>query len=277
MSDAVTVSSLSKSFDPAGFAGVFRRIAPWMSTPAVAALESISIRVDRGEIYGIVGSNGSGKSTLARIVATLLIPDAGSVEVFGHDVREDTLAVRRLINRVSVEASFWKKLSPLENLMFSARLYGVPRDRARADVFRILARLGVPEASVTRPMDQMSRGMQQKTAVARALLTSPALLILDEPTTGLDPRSKRDVQAFIREVRETHDATVLLLTHDMDEAQRLSDRMAILDEGRVLVEGTPAQLRRGGETLEDAFIRHTGHGTRDGTTTPAITAERTVE
>ncbi len=222
MSDAVTVSSLSKRFDPAGFVGVFRRVAPWISAPSVVALESISISVGRGEIYGIVGSNGSGKSTLARIVATLLIPDAGSVEVFGHDVLRDTFAVRRLINRVSVEASFWKKLSPLENLMFSARLHGVPRDQARGDVFRILARLGIPERNVTRPMDQMSRGMQQKTAVAQALLTSPVLLILDEPTTGLDPRSKRDVQTFIREVRETHDATVLLLTHDMDEAQRLT-------------------------------------------------------
>lgn len=108
-------------------------------------------------------------------------------------------------------------------------------------------------------MDQMSRGQQQKVAVARALLTSPVLLILDEPTTGLDPRSKREVQDFVREVRDTHDATVILMTHDMDEAEQLCNRLAVIEKGRILVEDKPSALRREGETLEDAFIRLTGH------------------
>ena len=259
MHDAITVEHLSKTFDPAGFGGCFRRFLRLKRPDLVAAIKEVSLTVHRNEVYGVIGSNGSGKSTLARVIATLLIPDAGSVRVFGRDVLRDPLAVRRSINRVSVEASFWKKLSPLENLMFTARLYGVPAAAAKRRVYEILDRLGIEAASVTRPMDQMSRGMQQKVAVARALLTSPVLLIADEPTTGLDPRSKREVQAFVQEIHRTHDATVLLMTHDMDEATRLCNRLAVLDQGRILAEGPPASICQDGESLEDAFIRLTGH------------------
>ena len=132
----------------------------------------------------------------------LLTLDEGRVEVFGHDIERDEMAVKRLINRVSVDAAFFKKLSPMENLLFAARLYGLDgrRREARGDV-AILGRLGIAEKRLGRPVEQMSRGMQQKVAIARALLTSPTLLLLDEPTTGLDPRSKLDVQAFIEELR----------------------------------------------------------------------------
>src|SRR5690606_13927016 len=132
------------------------------------------------------------------------------VDVFGHDLGREEMAVKRLINRVSVDAAFFKKLSPMENLLFAARLYGLDGAQARREALAILARLGISEKRVGRPAEQMSRGMQQKVAIARALLTSPALLLLDEPTTGLDPRSKLDVQAFIYEVRATHDATIVL-------------------------------------------------------------------
>ncbi len=111
------------------------------------------------------------------------------------------MAVKRLINRVSVDAAFFKKLSPMENLLFAARLYGLDAGQAKREATAILARLGIAEKRVGRPVEQMSRGMQQKVAIARALLTSPTLLLLDEPTTGLDPRSKLDVQSFIEEVR----------------------------------------------------------------------------
>ena len=131
------------------------------------------------------------------------------------------MAVKRLINRVSVDAAFFKKLSPYENLVFAARLYGLDAGDARREIVRILARLGIAEKRMGRPLEQMSRGMQQKVAIARALLTTPSLLLLDEPTTGLDPRSKLDVQAFIEEIRDGHDATIVLTTHDLDEADRL--------------------------------------------------------
>ncbi|MCY4115067.1 MAG: ABC transporter ATP-binding protein [Chloroflexi bacterium] len=264
MTTAVEIVELEKAFDPSGLVGELRRVVGRPTTP-VAALRRVTLRVARGEIYGVVGSNGSGKSTLARIVATLLTPDAGRARVFGRDVEHESADVRRLLNRVSVDASFFKKLSPLENLVFSARLYDLPPRTAEPRVRQILQRLGISGGPLTRPVEQMSRGMQQKVAVARAFLTSPVLLVLDEPTTGLDPASKRDVQAFIQEVRDTHDATVLLMSHDMDEIARLCDRMAVLDDGRIVAQGTPASLAAPGETLEDAFIRLTGHALGDTT------------
>ncbi len=232
---------------------------------AVAAIRDVSLRVERAEIYGVLGANGSGKSTLIRLVSTLLTLDTGRVEVFGHDVERDEMAVKRLINRVSVDAAFFKKLSPYENLAFAARLYGLHAGDARREAIRILARLGISEKRMGSPIEQMSRGMQQKVAIARALLTSPTLLLLDEPTTGLDPRSKLEVQAFVEDLRATHDATILLTTHDMAEADRLCDRIAILDGGRLVAEDTPDGLkaRVGRETglaptLDNVFMTYTG-------------------
>jgi ABC-2 type transport system ATP-binding protein len=231
----------------------------------VMAVDHASIRIARGEIYGVLGANGSGKSTLIRLVSTLLTLDEGHVSVFGHDIERDEMAVKRLINRVSVDAAFFKKLSPAENLSYAARLYDVPAGWAALEAVRILGRLGIGPSRLKRPVEQMSRGMQQKVAIARALLTSPILLLLDEPTTGLDPRSKLDVQRFIEEVRTTHDATIVLTTHDMDEAERLCDRLAILDQGRIVVEGTPEELKRRvaaerdvAGTMQDVFMAYTG-------------------
>ena len=237
---------------------------------AVVAVNDVSMSIRRGEIYGILGANGSGKSTLIRLVSTLLTLDGGRVEVFGHDVVRDEMAVKQLINRVSVDAAFFKKLSPHENLAYAARLYGLDAKRARAEAIAILARLGIGEKRLGRPVEQMSRGMQQKVAIARALLTSPTVLLLDEPTTGLDPRSKLDVQTFIEEVRDTHDATILLTTHDLAEAERLCDRIALINDGRVVAEGTPAELMAmvardyGKEpTLESVFMTFTGKSLDD--------------
>ena len=222
---------------------VTKRFVVGRKKKPVVAVDDVSLRVARGEIYGILGANGSGKSTLIRLVSTLLTLDTGRVEVFGHDIVRDEMAVKRLINRVSVDAAFFKKLSPMENLGFAARLYGMDPARARREAIAILGRLGIAEKRVGSPLEQMSRGMQQKVAIARAMLTSPTLLLLDEPTTGLDPRSKLEVQAFIEEVRDIHDASIVLTTHDMDEADRLCDRLALLNDGRIVAEGTPAELK----------------------------------
>ena len=233
------------------------------------AVDGVSLRVERGEIYGLLGANGSGKSTLIRVFSTLLIPDAGSCRVFGLDVQEHELAVKRLINRVSVEASFFKKLSAMENLVYSGRLYGVPADEARAKSLAILRRLGIAEKRVDEPLEKLSRGMQQKVAIARAFLTAPMLLLLDEPTTGLDIRSKREVQTFVRDLRLEHDATILLTTHDLDEAERLADRIGILHEGRLVAEGTTDELRAryGASALEEVFMTATGRRLEDADTT----------
>ena len=242
----------------------------------VTAVGDVSLRVERGEIYGVLGANGSGKSTLIRHVSALLSLDRGRAEIFGHDVERDEMAVKRLINRVSVDAAFFKKLSPYENLAFAARLYGLHAGEARAEAVRILARLGISEKRMGSPIEQMSRGMQQKVAIARALLTSPTLLLLDEPTTGLDPRSKLEVQSFIEDVQAVHDATILLTTHDMAEADRLCNRIAILDRGRLVVEDTPNSLkarvaRETGlpPTLDNVFLTYTGRSLDEDVEEPA--------
>jgi ABC-2 type transport system ATP-binding protein len=222
--------------------------------------------MERGECVAILGQNGSGKSTLVRLLSTLLFHDGGSAHVFGYDVFTNPRPVRRLVNRVSVEASFFKKMSAVENLSYAARFYGLRPHETKDKIPAILTRVGFPADRRDEPMENLSRGMQQKVALARALLTSPILLLLDEPTTGLDPRSKQEVQEFIREVRAEHDATVLLCTHDLVEAEALADRIGILDGGELLCLEPAAELkaRYGAETLEEAFFAASGHTFENG-------------
>ena len=255
---AVEVDGISKRF------GQTRpRLMRWRKpTKEKLALDRVSLHVDSGRITGILGANGSGKSTLIRILATLLTPDAGTASVFGNDVVRHPDEVRRHINRVSVEASFFKEMSPWENMLYAARLYGSGGQGTRGRVEAMLDRLGLPLETLDKPMKQLSRGQQQKVAIARSFLTSPSLLLMDEPTTGLDPRSKREVQELVLSIRRDRAATVLLCTHDLQEAEVLCDRVLVIDEGLVLAEGTPAELIRShaatGGTLEDAFMRLTG-------------------
>jgi len=262
---ALDIEHVTKTFEVGG-----RR-----KRKTVVAVDDVSLRIERGEIYGLLGANGSGKSTFIRLVSTLLTVPQGRVRVFGHDIVREEMEVKRLINRVSVDAAFFKKLSPAENLIYAARPYNVDGATARREIVRILGRLGIAESRLGRPLEQMSRGMQQKVAIARAFLTSPVLLLLDEPTTGLDPRSKLEVQTFIEEIRDVHDATIVLTTHDLDEAERLCSRIGLLNNGRLVVEGTAAELKerigpqRGpnGElrpaALHDVFMAHTGRSLDD--------------
>jgi ABC-2 type transport system ATP-binding protein len=260
---AVVVDGVSKAF--------VRRPLPWRRpTKTTWAVDDVSFAIRRNEIFGILGANGSGKSTLIRMISTLLIPDRGQIAVFGYDVRRDEATVKRLINRVSVEASFFKKLSPMENLRYALHLYG-RTGGLRPEIEETLGRLGIEREKVDQPLEQLSRGMQQKVAIARAFLTSPVLLLLDEPTTGLDPRSKQDVQAFVRQLRDEHDATILLCSHDMQEAEQLCERIAVLDRGRLVALDTVDGLKRRvaaelGDpepTLEDVFIHLTGRSLHD--------------
>jgi ABC-2 type transport system ATP-binding protein len=258
---AVEVDRVTKRF---GDARRPNRLMPWRKAKkAKLALDQVSLRVETGRITGILGANGSGKSTLIRILATLLTPDAGSASVFGYDVVSQADDVRRHINRVSVEASFFKEMSPWENMLYAARLYGSGGGDTRDRVEAMLERLGLPLDTLDKPMKQLSRGQQQKVAIARSFLTSPSLLLMDEPTTGLDPRSKREVQELVRSIRRDRAATVLLCTHDLQEAEVLCDRVVVIDQGRVLADGTPAELIRmhagkSDGSLEDAFMALTG-------------------
>jgi ABC-2 type transport system ATP-binding protein len=253
---AVQVSQLRKDF---------LRREGGLRRRRVNALRDVTFTMARGECVAILGPNGSGKSTLIRLLATLLLHDGGSAHVFGHDVFADPRAVRRLVNRVSVEASFFKKMSSSENLSYAARFYGMTPRETSSRIPEILENVGFPVERKGEPMENLSRGMQQKVALARALLTSPVLLLLDEPTTGLDPRSKLEVQDFIREVRRAHDATILLCTHDLDEAEALADRTGILHRGELIALGTAEELkeRYGAATLEEAFFAATGRALSD--------------
>jgi ABC-2 type transport system ATP-binding protein len=236
------VRNLTKTFN-------HRPLFAWPSSKAAAAtpvraVDAISMDVQRGEVYGVIGANGSGKSTLVRIVSTLLLPDTGEVSVFGADAVHSPTRVRPFLNRVSPDPSFFKNMSTVENLLFFGRIYGLSRGRVLERAPLILDRLGLDWEKSREPMSHLSRGQQQKVSIARSFLTSPSLMLLDEPTTGLDPRSKRDEQAFIQEISREHDTTILLTTHDMEEAELLCGRIAFLSRGAVVAEGTPLDLRR---------------------------------
>lgn len=229
------------------------------------ALDDVSFEVGSGETYGLLGPNGSGKSTLIRILSTLLIADGGEVRLLGHELPREQDIIRRKIGRVSVDAAFFKKLSARENLLYTGLLYGLSMRAAEREVMLILERLGMEERKLTVPLEEMSRGMQQKIAIARALMVNPPLLLLDEPTTGLDPKSRRDVQTFLEGLRHREGTTILLTTHDMAEAERLCARIGFLAHGRLVAEGTAQSLKHlaGADNLDDAFIKLTGEELED--------------
>lgn len=255
---AIVVQDLKKVFRKrSGFARS-RLTEEW-------ALKGVSFTVGLGETYGILGPNGSGKSTLIRILSTLLIPDGGEVEIMGHKLPKDERWIRQHIGRVSVDAAFYKKLSARENLLYAAQLYGIRADEAQRRAMAILEKLRLESRRFNDPLEEMSRGMQQKVSVARALLINPPILLLDEPTTGLDPKSRRDVQEYLENLRAEQGTTIILTTHDMAEAERLCDRIAFIAHGKFVAEGTADELKlkAGAENLEDAFIALTGEAFDD--------------
>ena len=230
----------------------------------IPAVDNVTFEVAKGEIFGILGQNGSGKSTLIRMISTLILPDTGELRVFGANVVKESMKVRRLINRVSVDAAFFKRLSAWENLSYAARLYGFNPAKVKNQVIDILNSMKFPKDRIDDSLEDLSRGMQQKVAIARALFTSPVLLLLDEPTTGLDPVSKRQVQDYILKIRETHDTTVLMTSHDLDEVERICERVAIIDNGKFVACNSVAELKKSianngsDTTLEDVFVHFTG-------------------
>jgi len=241
-----------------GIGKVFRKRTAWFRRGWTEewALKDVSFHLRPGEAYGLLGPNGSGKSSMIRILSTLLTPDHGYAEVMGMRLAEREAEVRRVIGRVSVDAAYYKKLSARENLLFTARVHNLEPRAAEMRALAILEQLGVEPKRFGDPLEEMSRGMQQKVAITRALLVDPPLLLLDEPTTGLDPKSKRDVMLFLEDQRRRKGSTILLTTHDMNEAERLCDRLGMLAHGRLVAEGTADELKTiaGAASLEDAFL-----------------------
>ncbi|MFP4459936.1 MAG: ABC transporter ATP-binding protein [Candidatus Zixiibacteriota bacterium] len=224
------------------------------------AIDDVSFEVKEGEIFGIIGPNGSGKSTLIRMLSTLLLPDEGEIMIFDKDVTKNTLEVQRMINRVSVDASFFKKLSVRENLGYAARIYGVPKRKSLAEAEETLIDFGLDESKFDSSVQDLSRGQQQMVSIARSLMSKPKLLLLDEPTTGLDPQSKRKVQKFISKVSKNERTTIILTSHDMDEVEKLCERIAFIKDGKIWGEGSADDLKQRVKTnsLENVFLSLTG-------------------
>src|SRR3954447_12851950 len=214
------------------------------------ALAGVDLVVPEGTVFGLLGPNGAGKTTLVRVLATLLTPDAGRAEVFGRDVTSDPQAVRELLGLTGQFAAVDEILSGRENLIMFGRLFDLPPAEARRRADELLERFDLADAA-DRPARTYSGGMRRRLDLASSLLTRPQMLFLDEPTTGLDPRSRNEIWAVVRElVREG--TTLLLTTQYLEEADELADRIAVIDHGRVIAEGTGNELKEriGGQILE---------------------------
>jgi ABC-2 type transport system ATP-binding protein len=205
------------------------------------ALDGVDLAIPRGSVYGLLGPNGAGKTTTIRILATLLRPDDGTARVLGHDVVRDAAAVRRRVSLTAQFASVDEDLTAFENLVLLGRLLGHSRRRAKVRARELLAAFDL-EAAGRRQVLQFSGGMRRRLDVAASLIVTPDLLFLDEPTTGLDPRSRNQVWELVRTIVELG-TTVVLTTQYLDEADQLADRIAVIDRGRVIAEGTRGELK----------------------------------
>ncbi|WP_433531690.1 ATP-binding cassette domain-containing protein [Micromonospora sp. CA-263727] len=205
------------------------------------ALTGIDLKVPAGAVYGLLGPNGAGKTTAVRVLATLLRPDGGQARVFGHDVVTEADAVRARVSLTGQYASVDEDLTGTENLVLLGRLLGLRRPAAQQRAEQLLAAFGLTEAA-GRQVKKYSGGMRRRIDIAASILNTPDLLFLDEPTTGLDPRSRNQVWEIVRAV-VAHGTTVLLTTQYLDEADKLAGRIAVVDHGRVIAEGTPGELK----------------------------------
>jgi ABC-2 type transport system ATP-binding protein len=219
------------------------------------AVDGISFAVEQGEIFGLLGPNGAGKSTLIRMLTTLIPPTSGTALVGGIDVTTDPNGVRVAIGVIPQALTSDLELSPRENLLIFAKLYGVPRAGRMRLIDGLLAAVELTQWA-DKPVKNLSGGMRRRVEIARGLVHAPRIFFLDEPTTGLDPVSRTAVWEMLRKIKETHDLTVLLTTHYMDEADKLCDRIAIVDHGKLVALDSPLRLKAsvpGTNTIEASF------------------------
>ncbi|MBI3976226.1 MAG: ABC transporter ATP-binding protein [Armatimonadetes bacterium] len=248
MADAVLVSGLVRTFGP------------------VRALNGLDLTVRGGEILGLLGPNGSGKTTLIRVIAGLLRPTAGSVVVLERRLPDRRVAAR--IGYMTQSAALYEDLTPRENLIFFGRLYGLTRADATRRAAALVDRVALSEKADA-PVHQLSGGMRQRTNLACALIHQPDLLLLDEPTVGIDPRNRRSLWDHFYELHQGG-ATILLSTHIMDEVERCH-RVAMIEQGQIIAAGTPEELRRGvgAATIEEAYLAFSGGAVGSGGTVPS--------
>jgi ABC-2 type transport system ATP-binding protein len=226
----------------------------------VQALDGVSFEVAQGAVFGLLGPNGAGKTTTIRALVTLLDPDGGEARVFGLDVRRQSMAVRRLLGYVPQQLSADGDLTGRENVWLFARLYDIPRGDRRDRIDEALSLMNLTQAAGRR-VQTYSGGMVRRLELAQALIHRPRLLVLDEPTIGLDPLARTDVWERVRALRAETGMTVLLTTHYMEEADQLCERVALMHQGRIVASGTPGKLKSElgpDATMDDVFRHHTG-------------------
>jgi ABC-2 type transport system ATP-binding protein len=247
MPDAITVRSVSYRFGDH------------------QALRDVDLHVGAGKCFGLLGPNGAGKTTVIRLLNTLLPLQDGDIHLFGLDVRRQAMAVRRLLGYVPQQLSIEGALTGRENVAWFARLFDVPRRERRGRVQEALEMVDLAD-DADRVAATYSGGMVRRLELAQALVNRPALLVLDEPTVGLDPRARDSVWARVRDMQQQYGMTVLLTTHYMEEADELCDRIALMHHGVIRAEGTPQELKDGlgaSSSLEDVFLHYTGDSLTD--------------
>ncbi len=259
---AVTISKLTRSFGD------------------LTAVDHVSLSIGAGEIFGIIGPNGAGKSTLIRMLATLLPPTSGTASVAGCDIVRQPAEVRRHIGYVPQLLSADGSLTGYENMLLSARLYGVPRHERKERIERALMRMGLADAA-KHLAGHYSGGMLRRLEIAQSLLHRPAILILDEPTVGLDPSARETVWGRVVELRDRFHRTMIVTSHLMDEINEFCDRIALIDHGRIAAVGTPAELKANvgpDATLDDVFIQlvAANEGEREGSYGEVRRARRAI-
>jgi ABC-2 type transport system ATP-binding protein len=226
----------------------------------LVAVDKVTLEVAPGSIFGLLGTNGAGKTTVIKLLTTLLAPTCGTALVVGHDIRREPFEVRRSLGYVSQMLSSDGELSGYENLLISAKLYCIPRAARKPRIDQALEFMELGPVA-DRLVKHYSGGMIRRLEIAQAMLHRPAVLFLDEPTVGLDPVARHGVWQRIRELRDEFGTTIMMTTHDMDEADQLCEMLAFMHRGKLAAQGTPAGLkaRQGGNaTLDDVFIALTG-------------------
>ena len=230
----------------------------------VTAVDHVSIAVERGEIFAFLGPNGAGKSTTIKMLTTLLTPTSGRIEVAGHDPGRDPAAVRRTFGIIFQDPSLDSELTAYENMELHGVLYHVPRASRRSRIEELLTFLELWDRRNSL-VKEFSGGMKRRLEIARGLLHHPAILFLDEPTLGLDPQTRNHMWGYLKDLNAREQTTVFFTTHYMDEAERIAQRIAVIDHGRIVAQGSPDELKRQTNTqsLEDAFLALTGKTIRE--------------
>jgi ABC-2 type transport system ATP-binding protein len=260
MSEAIVVRNVTKKFS-----SPYRPSSHWnpaagrpgypltgSAQPAFSALDDVTFQVNAGETFGVVGPHGAGKTTLVHLLGGLLPPDKGTIHVFGYDVVRQAAQARAMTNRISGQASFFQRLSALENMAYGANQAGLSGSEARQRAAELLAQLGAQPHEMNLPLIAVRRSTYQKVALVNALLSRPRLLLLDEPFQGLDPSDCRRARRLLKTLNEQEGITILFATRDLMEARRICERLIQMENGRIVGEELP----------EDRDSQHKGHLTQ---------------